>query len=168
MAGFKDFREIAAWQLANQLKIDVDAFLARPNVRRRFAFCEQMSDAARSGPRNIAEGFARFRHKEFAQFVRIAKGSEAEVLNHFIDAHDQQMMTKDEFNAAEHSVKRALKAASGLIPAAPVRTRTHFTHPTHPYAPYRYESHQSRRRSFTAANLRQTGYRAPTMTIQTM
>jgi hypothetical protein len=43
MAGFKDYRELAAWQLA----------------------------------RDIAEGFARYRHKEFAQFVRIAEGSEA-------------------------------------------------------------------------------------------
>jgi four helix bundle protein len=115
MAGFKDFREIAAWQLANQLKIDVDAFLSKPEVKRRFAFCDQMSDAARSGPRNIAEGFARFKHKEFAQFVRIAKGSEAEVLNHFIDARDQRLMTDDEFLLAEHTVRRALKAANGLI-----------------------------------------------------
>lgn len=70
---------------------------------------------ARSGPRNIAEGFARYRHKEFAQFVRIAKASEAEVLNHFIDAHDQRLMTDDEFQRAEHLTRRALKAANGLI-----------------------------------------------------
>lgn len=115
MAGFKDFREIVAWQLAHELKTQVDGFIARSEFKRRFAFCEQLSDAARSGPRNIAEGFARFKHKEFAQFVRIAKGSEAEVLNHFIDAHDQRLMTRDEFLIAEHTVKRALKAANGLI-----------------------------------------------------
>lgn len=115
MAGFKDFREIAAWQLANQLKLEVDRYLARPEFDRRFKFCQQFDDAARSGPRNIAEGFARFRHKEFAQFVRVAKGSEAEVLNHFIDAHDQRLITKDELLASEHLAKRALKAANGLI-----------------------------------------------------
>jgi four helix bundle protein len=54
----------------------------KPEVRRRFQYYDQLSDAARSAPCNIAEGFARYRHKEFAQFVRIAKGSEAEVLNH--------------------------------------------------------------------------------------
>lgn len=68
MAGFKDFREIVAWQLANELKLKVDRYLARPEFRRRAKFCEQIDDAARSGPRNIAEGFARFKHKEFAQF----------------------------------------------------------------------------------------------------
>ena len=115
MAGFKDFREIVAWRLAHELKITADAFLAKPEVSRRFKFCDQLSDAARSAPRNIAEGFARFRHKEFAQFVRIAKGSEAEVLNHFIDARDLRLMSDEEFLSAEHLAKRALKAANGLI-----------------------------------------------------
>lgn len=115
MAGFRDFREIVAWQLAHQLKIRVDALLCRPEFQRKCKFCDQLSDAARSAPRNIAEGFARYRHKEFAQFVRIAKGSEAEVLNHLIDAHDQRLITKEELLYTEHLTKRALKAANGLV-----------------------------------------------------
>lgn len=115
MAGFKDFREIAAWQLARELKVRVDEFVLRPEFKRRFKFSEQLDDAARSGPRNIAEGFARFKHREFAQFVRIAKASEAEVLNHLIDAHDQRLITEDELMKAEWLAKRALKAANGLI-----------------------------------------------------
>jgi four helix bundle protein len=115
MAGFKDFREIAAWQLARELTSAADALLQKPAVRQRFQYCDQLSDAARSAPRNIAEGFARYRHKEFAQFVRIAKGSEAEVLNHFIDAHDLQLMTDEEFHRGEHLARRAIKAANGLI-----------------------------------------------------
>jgi four helix bundle protein len=97
-------------------------------VRRRFQYCDQLSDAARSGPCNIAEGFARYRHKEFAQFVRIAKASEAEVLNHFIDAHDLRLMTDEEFQRGEHLARRAIKATNGLIryleatPVAPAPT----------------------------------------------
>jgi four helix bundle protein len=115
MAGFRDFREIGAWQRANELKQLADAFLAKPDVVRRFKFCDQLSDAAHSGPRNIAEGFARFRHKEFAQFVRVAKGSVAEVLNHFVDARDLRLLSDEEFIHAEHTARRALKAANGLI-----------------------------------------------------
>jgi four helix bundle protein len=74
-----------------------------------------IGESAKESGRNIAEGFARFKHKEFAQFVRVAKGSEAEVLNHFIDALDQRLLTKDEFLMSEHLCKRALKAANGLI-----------------------------------------------------
>ena len=115
MAGFRDFREIAAWQLAHQLKLRVDLFLLSPDFRRHYRFSEQLSDAVRSGPRNIAEGFGRYRHREFAHFVRIAKASEAEVLNHLIDAQDQRLITTDEFQITEHLTKRAIKAANGLI-----------------------------------------------------
>lgn len=115
MAGFKDFREIVAWQLARELRLLADALLAKPDVARRYKYCDQLSDSARSGPRNIAEGFARFFHKPFAQYVRIAKGSEAEVINHFIDARDLKLMTDEEFIRAEHTARRAIKAASGLI-----------------------------------------------------
>ena len=115
MAGFKRFEDIEAWQLANQLKQLADALLAKPEVKGRFKFCDQLSDSARSGPRNIAEGFARFKHKEFAYFVRVAKGSESEVLNHFMDAREQQLLSAEEFSQAESIAKRAMGAATGLI-----------------------------------------------------
>jgi four helix bundle protein len=115
VAGFNDFREIVAWQLAHQLKLRVDLFLLSPDFRRHYRFSEQLSDAVRSGPRNIAEGFGRYRHREFAHFVRIAKASEAEVLNHLIDAQDQRLITADEFQITERLTKRAIKAANGLI-----------------------------------------------------
>ena len=115
MAGWKDFQEIAAWQLARALKIRVDGFVKRPEFNRLYRYCDQLSDAARSGPANIAEGFGRHGNKEFARFVRIAKGSEAEVLNHLIDALDQSLLTEDDFRQAEHDARRAMKAAIGLI-----------------------------------------------------
>jgi hypothetical protein len=37
------------------------------------------------------------------------------VINHFIDARDLKLMTDDEFIRAEHTARRAIKAASGLI-----------------------------------------------------
>jgi four helix bundle protein len=115
MAGWKHFREIAAWQHARALKLKADEFLKRPQFKQQFKFCDQLSDAARSGPRNIAEGFGRFGNKEFARFVRIAKGSEAEVLNHFIDARDQELITEEELKSAELLALKAMKAAVGLI-----------------------------------------------------
>jgi hypothetical protein len=85
MSGFKDFREIAAWQRSREVKMLAYTLLAKPEVARDFKFRDQLLDSARSAPRNIAEGFARYKHKEFAQFVRVAKGSLGEVLDHFID-----------------------------------------------------------------------------------
>ena len=115
MAGFKDFREIVAWQLARELRLLADALLAKPELKRRFKYAENLHDAARSGPRNIAEGFGRFFHKVFANHVRIAKGSENEVLDAFIDAHENGIITKEEFAHAEDIAVQAMKTAAGLI-----------------------------------------------------
>jgi len=115
MAGWKHFEEIVAWQLARNLKIRIDELLRRPEIRRRYRFADQLSDSARSGPANIAEGFGRHGNREFARFARIAKASEVEVLNHLIDARDQELITETEFRELEHVSKKAMKAAIGLI-----------------------------------------------------
>jgi len=70
-----------------QLQQLADAFCEKPAIRRDFKFRDQLADAAASGPRNLAEGFGRFFHPDFAKFARIAKASEEEVLNHFLDAN---------------------------------------------------------------------------------
>ena len=115
MAGWDDFRDIAAWQHARKLKIHVDQFLKRPGVKENRKLHEQLYDAARSGPRNIAEGFGKFGNKEFARFSRIAKGSVLEVLNHLIDLNDQGLITEDELRHSEHLTRKALNAVVGLI-----------------------------------------------------
>lgn len=115
VSGFRDFREIAAWQRSREVRLLVYALVKRPDVARDFKFRDQLLDAARSAPRNIAEGFARYKHKEFAQFVRIAKGSMGEVLDAFIDAVDNGYSSPAEFAQHEHACKKALAAINGLI-----------------------------------------------------
>ena len=115
MAGWKDIREIAAWRYSREVKRQVDTFVERPEVRRRFKFCDQLSDSARSAPSNLAEGFGRFGNKVFANYARIAKASLVEVLNHMIDARDQQLISEEEFVTREREIRKALKATVGLI-----------------------------------------------------
>ena len=115
MAGWKDFREIAAWQYARDLKLRVDEYLERPHVKKKYRLYEQLYDAVRSGPSNIAEGFGKYGNKEFARYARIAKGSEVEVLNHLIDPRDQRLISEDELLVAEHAARKAINAAVGLI-----------------------------------------------------
>lgn len=115
MAGWKDFRQIAAWQHARDLKLRVDEYLQRPNVKNRYRLHDQLYAAARSGPSNIAEGFGKFGNKEFARYTKIAKASEVEVLNHLIDLLDQRLISEDEFLLAQQDAKRAINAAVGLI-----------------------------------------------------
>lgn len=116
MAGFKRFEDIVGWQLSHALKLRVDEFIARPDFKRNRKFVDQISDAARSGPRNIAEGHMRgFKHKEFAQFLRIARGSLGELMNHLLDAHEQELITEAELIETSQLARRAISATTGLI-----------------------------------------------------
>lgn len=115
MDRIKDFRDLVAWKLARELKLLAQALCARPALKLQFQFRDQLSRAAESAPANIAEGFGRYYHPESARFARIAKASEVEVLNHFIDAHDKGILSNEEFALHEHAVKKALKALNGWI-----------------------------------------------------
>jgi len=113
--GFATFQEIGAWQRAYELKLQVQEVCQRPTFSTDQNLHSQLLDAARSGPRNIAEGFARWHHRDFARFTRIAKASEIELLNHFIEAEDSGHITKEERTTLEHAARKAIKAANGLI-----------------------------------------------------
>ena len=126
-----------AWQLARALKLRVDLYLKRSEFKRHFDTVTNSRIQHDPGPANIAEGFGRHGNREFARFVRIAKGSEAEVLNHLIDARDQQLITDEEFREAEHAARKAMKAAVGLIMHLE-RTEPpkRYPNPCNPYNPY--------------------------------
>ena len=115
MTASHDVREIVAWRLAHELNLRIDIFLHSPDFRRYYRLCNELGDAARSGPLSIAEGHARLRHGEFAQFVRAASRSQAAVLDHLIDARAQRLITADEFSINEQLVRRAMSAAAKLI-----------------------------------------------------
>ena len=83
--GARRVEELVVWQLANELRNKVHAITATGLVTRDFRFCNQIRDAASSVARNIAEGFGRYRHKEFAQFLSVARGSAFELADHLRD-----------------------------------------------------------------------------------
>jgi four helix bundle protein len=71
--------DLYVWQLADSIRREVHAIVASRADRLDRRFCSQMTDAASSVPRNVAEGFGRYRHREFARFIDIARGSVFEV-----------------------------------------------------------------------------------------
>ncbi len=110
----RDFTELDAWQIAVELKKWVYVLVRRPVVARDGRLVSQIVDAARSGPRNVAEGFGRFHRKEFAQFLKVAIGSEQEVRNHILDAFDCGYITAAERDEGVILSKRAVAAALAL------------------------------------------------------
>jgi four helix bundle protein len=111
----RDFTELAAWQLSDELRRVVIEITARPNVARDFRFCNQCKDAASSAPSNIAEGFGRWSHRDFARFLQIAIDSLKETRDHLIDGHARGYISSEELAAATRLAKRANAACAGLI-----------------------------------------------------
>lgn len=110
----KDFTELIAWQRADDLERFALEIIKRPTLARDLEYCRQTSDAACSGPRNIAEGFGRFAPVQFANFLRIAIGSELETKNQIIKAWQRGAISDEEHWAGMLLCKRAVAAAVAL------------------------------------------------------
>ena len=109
------FEDLVAWQLADKLKEEVLAFTANSRASRDFRFCDQVCESARSAPRNIAEGFGRYYHREFARFLRIASASIQETKNHLLEAQKRGYLSDPEHEELRRLTLRALKATNRLI-----------------------------------------------------
>jgi len=114
VSGARHFRELVCWQLANELKLGIYRLAEEPQVKRDFKFYDQIRDAAASAPRNIAEGFGRRSHADFARFLDVARGSLAESQNHLQDAVDRGYLDEREFKRLNGLSERACAAVARL------------------------------------------------------
>jgi four helix bundle protein len=80
--GARTYRELHVWRVLDDLRRQVwvlsrdQAFDSQPWLR------SQLRRAAHSCCANVAEGFARYRPREFARFVEIARASVVELTEH--------------------------------------------------------------------------------------
>ena len=81
MAGARHHTEIVAWQLADQIRVEIFALTRQGTFARAFKLRPQTEDAIDSVCRNISEGFGCESHAEFARFLEISRRS----LNEFTD-----------------------------------------------------------------------------------
>ena len=127
MAGVRKFEDLSAWQLASSLAVAVFRLTERGDASGDRAYQEQIRRAADSAPANIAEGFGRFRPREFAQFLRIARASLLETRSHilsgqskgyFSDADAGELLRiQDRATGATTKLVRYLDACKGQPPA---------------------------------------------------
>ncbi len=103
------------WQLADELTTRVYAITETTGPARDFRFCGQIRDAASSISRNIAEGFGRYRHKEFAQFLTIARGSAFELADLLRDGVKRRHWPEEEIRPTLAICYRAIAALTRLV-----------------------------------------------------
>ncbi|OFW19990.1 MAG: hypothetical protein A3H97_22515 [Acidobacteria bacterium RIFCSPLOWO2_02_FULL_65_29] len=111
----KRFEDLEAYQRADELKREVYALLATQTASKDFKFCSQLREAAASAPRNIAEGFGRFRPAPFAQFMEIAIASTMETQVSIQDGVDRHHFTRDQTSRARSLAERSLQVSTKLL-----------------------------------------------------
>ena len=75
----KSFRELDVWNKAMELTDLVYEIASKLPQSEKYALSDQIRRAVVSIPSNIAEGFGRDSHRDFAHFLSIARGSLYEV-----------------------------------------------------------------------------------------
>jgi four helix bundle protein len=87
------FEDLVCWQLANELSCEVFALTSKEPTSRDFKFCDQIRDSAASAPRNISEGFGRYKPGPFAQYLGWARASLMETKSSLIEARQRKYVS---------------------------------------------------------------------------
>lgn len=98
-----------------QLAREVYRVGARMPKTERYNLTDQMQRAVTSIPSNIAEGYARGSRKEYCRFVKIARGSAAEVETQLLLAMSLEMVSREDVLRALDLVAETRRMLHGLV-----------------------------------------------------
>jgi four helix bundle protein len=97
------------WQKAMELARDIYRITKKMPEDERFGLTNQMRRAAVSVPSNIAEGYGRHGRMDYIRFLKMARGSLAELMTQYELATSMQMISDD------ITVNRLLKDTETLL-----------------------------------------------------
>ena len=129
MTTAKRYEDIEAWQLANELKLEVYALTRDGPASKDFRFRDQIRDSAASVTKNIAEGFGRFRPAPFASFMEIALGSAMETKDSLQDGVDRGYFIPERVDRALKLAERTIRCSKALIAYLKGRTNPRTKNP---------------------------------------
>ncbi len=93
------FEDLKIWQAAREFRNDIYLISEGFPKKEQYALAMQIRRAAVSVTANIAEGHGRFHYQEEIQFLRMARGSINEILDHLYTALDQKYIKQSNFDA---------------------------------------------------------------------
>ena len=111
----RTFEDLEVWKVCRELRKQLsDAAKSFPNDE-RYRLADQLIRAARSVTANIAEGYGRFHYQENIQFVRQARGSLFEMIDHLTVAYDTGYVDAEVFQKFRSECLRAISLVNGFI-----------------------------------------------------
>jgi four helix bundle protein len=112
--GARTVFELVSYQLAVEFRDTCIALTAKPAFKDDRRFRDDLRASARSACANIAEGFRRRSHREFARFLEYSLSSISEAENHLRDARSCGYVSEQEAAQCHQLAKRATTAISRL------------------------------------------------------
>ena len=109
------FEELEIWQEARELARIIRLLTKKESFSKDYKLCNQINGSSGSIMDNIAEGFERDGHKEFIQFLYIAKGSNGETRSQIYRAFDADYVSENELNDVLSRTKSIRIKTIGLI-----------------------------------------------------
>lgn len=114
MAAFTRFEEIDAWKKGRALCRELFSACSEPQLARQFVIRDQLIRAGISVPSNIAEGFGRNSHTEFARFLDISRASACEVQSILYNMLDFKLIQQSRFDELYALANDAIALTTGL------------------------------------------------------
>ena len=110
------FEDLKCWQSAYRLKQRIREEVI-PNFPKeeRYELTSQLVRATRSATANISEGWGRFHFLESRKFYFNSRGSQAEVIDHLMEARDYGYISSELYNSIRANVIESIKILNGYI-----------------------------------------------------
>jgi four helix bundle protein len=112
---FKSFEELDCWNAARDLRLFVEKIIIKFPSTEKYDLIDNMRRASRSATRNISEGFGRFHYQENIQFCRQSRGSQHEILDDLITAHDNKFVSEEDYTTGRKLIDKSIDILNGYI-----------------------------------------------------
>ena len=109
---YQSFEKLEVWKRACRLAVEVSRAL---RDSKQYVLRDQVQRAAISIPANVAEGAERDRRLDFIRFLRIAKGSAAELRTQCYIAMRLELVTKSDAEGFIRETKQISAMLQGLV-----------------------------------------------------
>lgn len=116
-----DCKELRVWKESRVLVKNIYLLSAKFPKEELFGLTNQVRRAAVSIPSNIAEGYNRHSDNELLHFLKIAKGSAAEVETQMILAMDLGYLTKEDSDKILDQINKMIQMLGSFISAVKER-----------------------------------------------